>query len=115
MMINPLLLIESLQKTYVFRPRSYFWLARQHNNLEQFSSKLEEMKNIPIDKAEKYIRNAVSLEAAELLTRIIPGAEMVKFAKNGSNATTAAAKIARAYTGRKWRNANDHRSCRDKR
>jgi len=66
-MINPLLLIESLQKTYVFRPRSYFWLARQHNNLEQFSSKLEEMKNIPIDKAEKYIRNAVSLEAAELL------------------------------------------------
>ena len=26
---------------------------------------------------------------------------MVKFAKNGSNVTTAATKIARAYTGRK--------------
>ena len=44
----------------------------------------------------------VELEAAELLTQIIPGAEMVKFAKNGSNATTAAAKIARAYTGKRY-------------
>ena len=44
----------------------------------------------------------VELEAAELLTQIIPGAEMVKFAKNGSNATTGAAKIARAYTKRRY-------------
>lgn len=44
----------------------------------------------------------VELEAAELLTSIIPGAEMVKFTKNGSNATTAAAKLARAYTGRRY-------------
>jgi glutamate-1-semialdehyde 2,1-aminomutase len=44
----------------------------------------------------------VELEAAELFTQIIPGAEMVKFAKNGSNATTAAAKIARAYTGKRF-------------
>jgi len=44
----------------------------------------------------------VELQAAELLTRIIPGAEMVKFAKNGSNVTTAAAKLARAYTGRRY-------------
>ena len=44
----------------------------------------------------------VELEAAELLTSIIPGAEMVKFAKNGSNATTAAVKIARAYTRRRY-------------
>ncbi|MEE2746383.1 MAG: glutamate-1-semialdehyde 2,1-aminomutase [Pseudomonadota bacterium] len=46
--------------------------------------------------------SVVELEAAELLTQIIPGAEMVKFAKNGSNATTAAAKIARAYTGKRF-------------
>ena len=44
----------------------------------------------------------VELEAAELFTKIIPGADMVKFAKNGSNATTAAAKIARAFTGRRY-------------
>lgn len=46
--------------------------------------------------------SVVELEAAELITQIIPGAEMVKFAKNGSNATTAAAKIARAYTGKRY-------------
>lgn len=40
------------------------------------------------------------LEAAELIVDLIPSAEMVKFAKNGSNVTTAAAKVARAYTGR---------------
>lgn len=44
----------------------------------------------------------VELQAAELLVDIIPGVEMVKFAKNGSNATTAATKIARAYTGRRY-------------
>lgn len=43
----------------------------------------------------------VELEAAELLVELIPSVDMVKFAKNGSNATTAAAKIARAYTGRR--------------
>lgn len=44
----------------------------------------------------------VELEAAELIVDLIPSAEMVKFAKNGSNATTAAAKIARSYTGRRF-------------
>ena len=44
----------------------------------------------------------IELEAAELFTSIIPGADMVKFAKNGSNVTTAAVKIARAYTGRRY-------------
>lgn len=41
------------------------------------------------------------LEAAEKFVEIIDSAEMVKFAKNGSNATSAATKLARAYTGRK--------------
>jgi glutamate-1-semialdehyde 2,1-aminomutase len=42
------------------------------------------------------------LRAAELLVNLIPSVDMVKFAKNGSNATTAAAKIARAYTRRRY-------------
>jgi glutamate-1-semialdehyde 2,1-aminomutase len=42
------------------------------------------------------------LKAAELLIDLIPSAEMVKFAKNGSNATTAAVKISRSYTGRRY-------------
>jgi len=37
--------------------------------------------------------------AGEFLSMIV-GAEMVKFAKNGSDATTAAVKLARAHTGR---------------
>jgi glutamate-1-semialdehyde 2,1-aminomutase len=42
----------------------------------------------------------VEIEAAERLLEIIGGADMVKFAKNGSDVTTAAVKLARAYTGR---------------
>ena len=40
------------------------------------------------------------LEAAEEFLRQVRGADMVKFAKNGSDATTAAVKLARAATGR---------------
>lgn len=39
-------------------------------------------------------------EAAELILRCVPSAEMVRFGKNGSDATTAAVKLARAHTGR---------------
>ena len=41
-------------------------------------------------------------DLAEMLVDIIPSAEMVKFGKNGSDAVTAAVKLARAYTGRKF-------------
>ncbi len=43
---------------------------------------------------------AIEVEAAEKLLHLIAGADMVKFAKNGSDVTTAAVKLARAYTGR---------------
>ena len=42
----------------------------------------------------------MELEAAERVTDLIPSAEMVKFGLNGSDATTAAVRLARAYTGR---------------
>jgi glutamate-1-semialdehyde 2,1-aminomutase len=42
------------------------------------------------------------LEAAEVFIDLIPSVDMVKFGKNGSNVTTAAVKIARAYTGRRY-------------
>jgi glutamate-1-semialdehyde 2,1-aminomutase len=44
--------------------------------------------------------HSLELEAAERLTDLIPSAEMVKFGLNGSDATTAAVRLARAYTGR---------------
>jgi glutamate-1-semialdehyde 2,1-aminomutase len=40
------------------------------------------------------------VEVAELLTSLFPGAERVVFGKNGSDACTAAARVARAATGR---------------
>ena len=42
----------------------------------------------------------LEVEVAELLTEVIPSAEMVRFAKNGSDATSGAVRIARAFTGR---------------
>jgi len=39
-------------------------------------------------------------ELASLLVKHIPGAEMVRFGKNGSDATTGAIRVARAVTGR---------------
>jgi glutamate-1-semialdehyde 2,1-aminomutase len=42
----------------------------------------------------------IELECAEALLALLPRAEMVKFAKNGSDVTTAAVKLARAHTGR---------------
>ena len=48
-----------------------------------------------------YARPAViELEAAETFLNMVPGADMVKFAKNGSDVVSAAIKLARAYTGR---------------
>ena len=42
----------------------------------------------------------IEVECAEEFLSMITGADMVKFAKNGSDATDAAVKLARAYTGR---------------
>ncbi len=42
----------------------------------------------------------LEVECAESLLDLVPGADMVKFAKNGSDVTTAAVKLARAWTGR---------------
>jgi glutamate-1-semialdehyde 2,1-aminomutase len=44
--------------------------------------------------------STIELECAELFRELIPSAEMVKFSKDGSDATSGALKLARAYTGR---------------
>ncbi len=46
------------------------------------------------------LASPLELELAELLRERIPCAEMVRFGKNGSDATTAAIRLARAQTGR---------------
>lgn len=44
--------------------------------------------------------HTLETDVALLLTELIPCAEMVRFAKNGSDVTSAAVRLARAYTGR---------------
>ncbi|MEW2529875.1 glutamate-1-semialdehyde 2,1-aminomutase [Streptomyces sp. NPDC047071] len=54
-----------------------------------------------LDRGSNFARpSIVEVEAAERFLATVPTAEMVKFAKNGSDATTAAVRLARAVTGR---------------
>jgi len=46
------------------------------------------------------LASPIEAELAERLTRLVPCAERVRFGKNGSDATTAAIRLARAHTGR---------------
>lgn len=46
------------------------------------------------------LQSRLEVELAEKICEIIPCAEMVRFVKNGSDATTAAVRLARAYTSR---------------
>ena len=57
---------------------------------------------------QRQLKNGVSFslpsllesEVAEAIVELIPCAEQVRFAKNGSDATSASVRVARAYTGR---------------
>ena len=54
-----------------------------------------------LDRGANFVRPSVNeVETAERFLEIVPTAEMVKFAKNGSDVTTAAVRLARAATGR---------------
>jgi len=66
-------------------------------------------RDVDVDEAiAKQMQNGISFslaspleaELAEQLVRLIPCAEMVRFGKNGSDATSAAIRLARAHTGR---------------
>ena len=46
------------------------------------------------------LMHPLEVEVAERLVDLVPCAEMVRFVKNGSDATAAAVRLARAYTGR---------------
>lgn len=46
------------------------------------------------------LSNELEADVAERIVRMVPSAEMVRFGKNGSDATAGAIRIARAFTGR---------------
>ncbi|WP_353946602.1 glutamate-1-semialdehyde 2,1-aminomutase [Streptomyces sp. HUAS MG91] len=54
-----------------------------------------------LDRGSNFVRPSIlEVEAAERFLATVPTADMVKFAKNGSDVTTAAVRLARAVTGR---------------
>lgn len=48
------------------------------------------------------LSSELEVQLAELLVDLIPSAEMVRFSKNGSDVTSAAVRLCRAYTGRDY-------------
>jgi len=64
----------------------------------------EEVNRAAYDRAQEghsfSLAHPIEVELAERLCRLIPCAEMVRFGKNGSDATAGAVRVARAYTGR---------------
>lgn len=64
----------------------------------------EDVNTAIVQQLEKGISFSMSteleIELSEKLVDLIPSAEMVRFGKNGSDVTTGALRIARAYTGR---------------
>ena len=67
-----------------------------YNNSEINEAVIRQIKKF----ASGSLQSELEVELAEKLCQIIPCAEMVRFVKNGSDATTAAIRLARAYTGR---------------
>ena len=47
------------------------------------------------------LQNKLEVDVSRLLIKNVPSAEMVRFGKNGADATSLAVKIARAYTKRR--------------
>jgi len=55
-----------------------------------------------LEKGVNFMRPSnIEMEMAEKFLSLVPNHDMIKFAKNGSIVTTAAVKLARAFTGRK--------------
>lgn len=59
------------------------------------------------------LMHPLEVELAELLIDTIPCAEMVRFGRNGADATMAAVRIARAYTGRDHMAYCGYHGCHD--
>ena len=67
-----------------------------YNNPEVNDAVINQVKKF----ASGSLQSELEVELAEKICQLIPCAEMVRFVKNGSDATTAAIRLARAYTGR---------------
>lgn len=59
------------------------------------------------------LMHPLEVEVAELLVSTIPCAEMVRYAKNGTDVTTAAIRVARAHTGKDHIAFSGYHGCND--
>lgn len=100
-------ILERGEGAYVFGPdgRKYldYGMGLRSVNIGYGNKEIADACYEEIIKGNNLTRASVTeLESAELLASLIPSVDMVKFAKHGSTITTAAVKLARAFTGRKF-------------
>jgi glutamate-1-semialdehyde 2,1-aminomutase len=100
-------ILEKGEGAYVFDPQGNKYLdygmGLRSVNIGYGNKEIADASFNEIIKGNNLTRASLTeLEAAELLVDLIPSVEMVKFAKHGSTVTTAAVKLARAYTNRKY-------------
>jgi len=80
-----------------------YGMALRANILGYANDEVDKAAFVAAQKGNNLTRaSLIELEAAELITELIPGADMIKFGKNGSTVTSAAIKLARAYTRKKY-------------
>jgi len=81
---------------YVDLVNSLAAITLGYNNKEVVASVKRQLKKGTIFS----LPGTLEAEVAELIVDTVPSAELVRFAKNGSDATSAAIRLSRAYTGR---------------
>ena len=101
----PAILKKEREHMYGHSIMKNFWIMEGLRSVTLGYSRKEINKSVfeEIKKGNNLTRASLTeMEAAEILVETMPNAEMVKFAKNGSNVTTAAIKLARAFTKKKY-------------
>lgn len=100
-------ILERGEGAYVFSPdgKKYldYGMGLRSVNIGYANKEIADACYAEILKGNNLTRASITeLSAAELLANLIPSVDMVKFAKHGSVVTSAAIKLARAYTGKKY-------------
>lgn len=100
-------ILERGEGAYVYDPEGNRYLdygmGLRSVNIGYANREVADACNDEIMKGNNLTRASLTeLKAAELFCELIPSVEMVKFAKHGSTVTSAAVKLARAYTGKKY-------------
>jgi len=98
-------ILERGKGVYVWTPTGHkfldYGMALRAVNIGYAEPEINEAAIHQIENGNNLTRaSSIELEAAELIVSLIDSVDMVKFTKNGSTATSAAVKLARAYTGR---------------